>query len=309
MLRKQRIIEDKQATIYFDAPEGRASAATVTVKTALGQDLPDSAVEDESATIDSVSTTIAAGWDSDDPRSIPVASATGITVDRDYLITTAGGRTEWVRVVAISGSDLTVQSTPGFDLTTGDAFVGTRLTYVITAANAADRAHDYRAVWEYTVSSIAYDGENVYDVVRTPPKNPANTAGLRKYAPELVNEWNEILDENYDLQDRIDDAFDRVIVSMQSRSPDDNTWADAIVQWSQCERSVYERVLLDLALAGYIPPAFNEQGDIWIDRRELEYKEAIEEWTRKIIWYDANDDRIQGAGEEGKNLWSVRLVP
>ena len=188
MLRKQRIIEDKAGTIYFDCPEGRPSVATVTVKTNKGGDLPDAAVEDANATIDTVTTTIAAGWVATAPRTVPLASATGVTVGRDYLITTAAGREEWVHITALSGTTATVRSTPGFDLTTGDTFVGTRLTIAITAANAATRAHNYRCAWEYTVGGVQYEGENLFDIVRTPPKNPATTAGARGYAPELLSE-------------------------------------------------------------------------------------------------------------------------
>ena len=310
MLRKQRIVYGKSGTVYFDVPEGRASAATVTVKNNKGNDLPDSAVEDENATIDSVSTTVAAGWSASTPRTIPLTSVANVAVGRDYLITTGEGREEWVSVVGIDtdAKTITVLSTPGFSLTAADTFVGTRLTYIITAANAETRAHNYRCLWTYTVGGEVFTGENLFDIVRTVPKSPATNTGLRKYSPELMSQWEQLLDDNYDLQDRIDDAFDRVMIDLESRSPSNNGWADAIVQWSQCERTVYEHVLLEMALAGYSPPAYSEQIGEWVDRREIEYKRAVEEWTGKIIWYDAGDDRRQGVGEEGRNLWSINLV-
>ena len=91
------------------------------------------------ATIDSVSTTLAAagGKSTGDPRALSVASATGIVAGRRYLLS-SGGRTELVRVEAVSGTTLRLAATLPSYFASGSSFLGVEMVASIGADFLAD---------------------------------------------------------------------------------------------------------------------------------------------------------------------------
>lgn len=86
------------------------------------------------ATIDSVSTTLsaAAGRGQPDPRALSVASATGIVAGRRYLLT-IGGRSELVKVEAVSGTTLRLAATLPQYFAAGATLSGVELVAPLSA--------------------------------------------------------------------------------------------------------------------------------------------------------------------------------
>lgn len=105
------------------------------------------------ATVDSVSTTIsaAAGRGAADTRALTVASAAGISAGRRYLLT-SGGRSELVKVEAVSGTTVVLQAALPFYFAAASTFRGVELVAAVAAEVTADDdflGQNYLAVrWE-----------------------------------------------------------------------------------------------------------------------------------------------------------------
>lgn len=87
------------------------------------------------ATVDSVSTTTASatGRGAADPRAVTVASATGITVGRRYLLQ-KGGRAVVVQVAGIDGTTIRFASPVEVVMASGAAFLGLELSCSVPSA-------------------------------------------------------------------------------------------------------------------------------------------------------------------------------
>lgn len=92
-----------------------------------------------SATLDSVSTTLAAaaGKGTADPRALTVTSATGIAVGRRYLAV-SGGKSEVVRIDAVSGTTLRLVGDLPTYFASGSSFLGLEVSATIPAEVCAD---------------------------------------------------------------------------------------------------------------------------------------------------------------------------
>lgn len=107
------------------------------------------------AAVDSVSTTLsaAAGKGTADPRALTVASAAGIAAGRRYLLT-SGGRSELVKVEAISGTTLRLAATLPAYFAGGATFSGVELAATVGVDVTGDevylRSHVLAVRWEPT---------------------------------------------------------------------------------------------------------------------------------------------------------------
>ena len=87
-----QVRQDTAATLYYQPQEGRASAATITIKTPGDEDLA-VAVTAAVATVDAVNTTTdaAAGASQDNRRLVPLTATTSIATGQTYLLTDTTG--------------------------------------------------------------------------------------------------------------------------------------------------------------------------------------------------------------------------
>lgn len=137
--------------------EGRAvlvaSADFAILDTRYSDDSASHTVTSGAASVDSVSTTLAAaaGRNTSDPRSLTVASATGIVAGRRYLIS-SGGRSEIIKVEAVDGTTLRLAATLPVSFPSGAALRGVELVAEVPEATAAEDDYLGRAVllvrWE-----------------------------------------------------------------------------------------------------------------------------------------------------------------
>lgn len=194
MRHQELILSLTGQTFYFDPPEGQASG-TPTVDVWLSTN--DDASTEESATtgacsVDSVSTAFSA---SAGDRSITVASGTGITRGRRYIVADTDGNTETIEVSSVSGTTIGLRHPLVNSYAATSTFKGTRIsisvdsTWVADASNLTDVLSGswrtdmdaepgiyvgqagYRLRWSYTVNSVACIGYSFADLVRYQAKN------------------------------------------------------------------------------------------------------------------------------------------
>ncbi len=309
-MRKQQLIKDVAGTVFWDCPEGRPSAATVTIVDKAGAALP-TPVSGATATIDAVNTTVAT-WSASTPRQATLTAITGVVVGRAYLVTTAIGEKCLMRVKGLVVSTKTVYfyHDPPADLTAGDTFVGTRISIAVVIANTATAAMNFRCSWSYTVSSVAYKHDSLFDVWRVLPVNVATEAGLRRHAPDLTDRWHiSALSEGSTWADRLEQAFESVLWDIEQdgavlKCP----LANALIDQQQLERCVYERLLSDMANSGFAPPGSSWTGDEWSKKRFAIYMSTLRKLESSITWVDDTGNAQSSTSTENASSFGHRLA-
>jgi hypothetical protein len=308
----QYLLEDKAGTVYFDAPRVRPSAGVVTIKTSGNGDLPDTAVEDQTIIVDGYQRTVKA-WVASDPRSIEVDPGPGEShVGRRYLTRTAADKRETAEVVGVvagAGSDvIEIADKLPHALAVGDYVESTRVSYELTAAQLADRGL-FRCVWTYTADGENRISETLFRTVRAFPHCPGTAAGLRAAYSDLVNQWNQFVMRDGSWSARIKTAWAAVLQEVEGRKVLDGAGGpiiDRIVDWSQAEATLYQRVLLDMAATNR--PNDDWSAFEWMQHREARYKHEMSLWMNSIRWFDdADADRSLTAGESGKDMQTTRM--
>lgn len=146
------------------------------------------------ATLDSVNTTIsaAAGPQTADPRKITVASATGITAGRRYLLTHATtGQSQPVRVQAVTGSVLLLAEPVAAAYASSATFKGLEISGTFPSATANDETlfdnggGPYLVAWTYSAGGATLTHEEIIFVERSASLCPATEADLRERYPEI----------------------------------------------------------------------------------------------------------------------------
>lgn len=232
MLTQEIIFGVTGQSFFYDAPEGRASAASCTVYLSINDD--DGATE--SATTGSAScagpnTTLSASAAIGD-TSLTVLSGTGITRGRRYLLTDTDGDREWIECISISGTTVGLRHPLKNDYASGSTFQDCRITvavdptWVATKAKISDildmtgRAWrtdletqawpagtaGYRIRWVYTVAGVTCLGVSYADLVRYQAKNLVTPLDVDDRFPNWIDRLPTDHQENQG-QSLIDEAF------------------------------------------------------------------------------------------------------
>lgn len=168
-------------TLFYDAPEGRASSVT---SAAHLRDDDDDTGTAEFTAAGSVETTpnttlnAAAGPNEVDPTKIPLTATTGIVRGRRYLLTNAAGEREFVEIERVVSASAAYARSPLLNTyASADKFVSTRIQVSVDATWVAERSNlspatrtqpYYRSRIVYVVDSVTYVGSIFYDLVRYP---------------------------------------------------------------------------------------------------------------------------------------------
>ena len=298
----------KATTLRYRPQEGRPSAATVTIKTKDLLDLT-TAVEDETATIDSVNTTVdaASGVSQADPTILYLTATTSIVKEGIYILTDGEGRTEEVEVVGISSGDYVIlKDALARDYESGDTFQGTELTYSLTAGNAQNRDGypdvDFRCEWTYTVDGQEYVRETLYDVSRHPWYRAASVAGFKRWNSDLFSLFD--IDSGADWESDLDEAFDRVIEHVDAQGYRPN----ALIQMDRLAIPTYWEVTFAKALAGVYPRYASQDPESYLERVEAQRALAYDTALKTITWLDKDQDNTKDTDETGAALRVVRMV-
>jgi hypothetical protein len=202
-------------SFFYDPPEMFRPSGTPTVQVfSTGTDDDGSA---ESATtgscsVDSVNTTIATTAIVRGDTSVTVASSTGVTRGRRYLLTSTNGDCEWIECASITGTTVGLRQPVlnSYAITT-TTFQGTRISVSVDSTWAATKskisdvlgevwrttidtpsewapgASGYRLRWSYTVNSVATIGVSYADLVRYQAKNLVSPLDVDSLFPGWID--------------------------------------------------------------------------------------------------------------------------
>jgi len=290
--------------LYFQPQEGRASVATITIRTPDDEDHA-VAVAAADATIDAVDTTTdaAAGESEDNRRLIPLVSTASIETGQRYILTDTTGVSEWVEVESItSGESVTAKSDLEHDYSSGASFVGTRLSYVLAAENTTEalKDTDFRAEWTYTVDGTEYIHDTFYDVVRAPWYQAATMAGFEAFNREV---FARAKDDNVALTDILAESWDDVLRRIEAKG-----WRPGlIIGMERLAPVTYAVGVLRLAEIGYRPSGYTGL-ESWISFAEQRVSSEMEMALAGVQWYDKQDDAERTPEEVKPAMSSVRVV-
>ena len=198
-------------TLFYDPPEMFQPSGTPTVQVWLATNDDSSAVESATTgacSVDSVATTFSA---SAGAQSITVASGTGITRGRRYLVTAPNGTAEWIICRSVTGATVELKHPLINTYAASSTLKGCRIsisvdsTWVADASNITDILSGtwrtdvqpdsdafvgqagYRLRWAYTVNSVATTGVSFADLVRYQAKNLVSALDVEGRFPGFLD--------------------------------------------------------------------------------------------------------------------------
>lgn len=291
-------IQDQAGTLEA-YPSGRPTSAEVTVYRPGGGEL----VSSSSATVDSTSTTIDGAPTSN--QVFAVASASGLAVGRSYALESATEGSSVVEIAEISGVNVTLSQPASFDLASGDALRGLRLTKALTTANTADRALHYRADWLVTPA----DGGDVqsirtmFSIARMQFLPPCTRDDVVRYLsfqfPSAVARYNG--EEMANIAERASARVVRLVEST-GRAPELIGRADL---FSDAGLLALKLVLAD---DGLVPQAGTIDLLEFTDSTRRALQQAVTEAVRAAQWYDADDDGVVDQNRLEVGPFAMRIV-
>ena len=197
-----------------------------------------------SATVDAVSTTIsaAAGYSASDPEIVTVASATGITAGRRYLLRSSALVVETVTVEAVSGTTVRLATPVTQTFAASSSFLGFEISGSFPSATAND-TDEFDAGYSLYAVDWTYDGRTTRElvtVVRTVSGCPVTGADFRERLPILLPR----IGSTYDPDPLLQAAWRSVrsIINRHGLDPD-NLVSDDDVPQAVCTLAGYHLLL------------------------------------------------------------------
>ncbi|HEY8377122.1 MAG TPA: hypothetical protein VIK91_11565 [Nannocystis sp.] len=176
-------------------PVAPASATYAVIDTRRPATDPSHVLASGAATVDAVSTTLAAaaGRSTADPRRLDVTSATGIRAGHVYLLQ-SGGRMELVRVEGVAGTTLRLSAPVTHAFPSGAAFLGCEISCDIPAEVCADSAYltEHALAVRWAPAGLAPYVEPVF-VARASPSSLVTADELLAFDPTLAAHAGEDL--------------------------------------------------------------------------------------------------------------------
>lgn len=297
------MVKDVGGDVLLDTPQlGRPSLATVTISKPDGTTLAAS----EAATIDSTDTSITANAAAGD-TALALTSAVGISPGRYYVITATDARQEWVRVTSVDGLDITLAQELAYGYDSGNAFVGTRLTEAVSAANANTLGEGYTAAWVYETTGITYRVNTFFDVV--------------------LSKWADVVVLPHEFKIRAGDMASAEFEALEAEGldfADDILHATRLIRQECATRgfrpalfrspgetfkeSICQRVLLTWAEQGSnLPSVWQDDPQGWIELRREIFEQTLNS-DLNTANFDKNEDAVVTDTERAARLGSVRIV-
>lgn len=184
----QQIVRDLGGTIEIQLPV-RPDASPAPTVSVVGSD-GSVYVDGGTASVDSVNTTLGIGANKGE-STVAVASATGITVGREYLVGDGSlSPKEMVRVKGISGVQIRLYRPLINAHKDGAGFVGTRLSFGVTAAQASSLFFDGHILWNWAESGGGSFNRKTYQRIECVLKGQTRLATVQDWQrldPELLS--------------------------------------------------------------------------------------------------------------------------
>ncbi len=212
--------------IYFNPQQGRPSSTpTVEIKDEFGTTI--TAASTTSVTQNSVNTTVATANSIGD-SSIVLASVTGIEYRKTYLLTNSMLQREWVRVYGVDTANKIVyfDEPLQFAHDTSATFASTEFYRTLSSSEVATLEEGWRARASYTVNSLNYVEEIIFDIVLTPLVSPLTVDFLKTRHPGIMaREHSET--RGSDFQDLREQAWDKVLKGIRAHK---DGWRPALLR-------------------------------------------------------------------------------
>lgn len=274
---------------YYSPKPEPPSSATVAVYAPGVSD-----VSVEAATVDSVSTTLSAAAAAG-ATTLTVASATGITAGRSYLVATPGGYVP-VPVSKVSGSTVYLDEPAPCALANSSAFVGWAVTHALTTSETATKGEGH-ALWSFTIGGVVYPWRQSFYVTTTKDAYTLNWPKLTALFPIAARlrpgddvEGDETISAGWtDLRFYLDV---RGLRPERIKSPD-------ILEYPHALACVWHLVAQTEDLPEEV------KGD-WRDRYFLARSSVVE--NSREFWYDESDVETTRGDDARRNVAGSRLV-
>jgi hypothetical protein len=189
-------------SLTFDCPDGRPSSVTsVTVYQNIADD--DSTAETATTGSGSVETnpnttlSAAAGISETNPRSITVASGTGISVGRIYRLASVAGEYEDVEIMSVNSTALTVRHPLRNDyavttstLKSNRVSISLSDTWVASTNNLSPTYHPqpkYRVRWVLVVNGVTKIYDTYFDLVRYAAQHHVSPIDVAARSPDWLD--------------------------------------------------------------------------------------------------------------------------
>jgi hypothetical protein len=289
---------DVGGSIAFEPTEiGRPSAGSVSIHDPGGTSL-----STPSVTIDSVNTTLGSAAAAGSSQ-LTVASGTGITARRRYLLTDADGERDWVHVRAVSGTTVTLFDPLENSFASGATFQGCRLSATVASASCDELGEGYEARWVYTIGGVQYKAQTRFDVVRSVwPALLGSTQGLRAYARGLLTPAREG-GRGLAFLEELEAASQQVRRDIRARGRDPSRFRS----FDAFEEVVYDQVLVRLASTGDIVPR-DWTAESWLQERRNCYDTNLAVAMQVTRDYDENQDGVTTTAERNARPDVVRIL-
>ena len=230
MLNQEVLFGVTGQTFFYDCPEARPSAPTVSVFRCTTDDNGSAELATTgAASVDAVNTTFSA---SQGDTSFTVTSAASIVRGRRYLVTATDLDREWVEVISILGTTIGIRQPLKNAYAAGSTFQGCRISISVDSTWIADiskitdildmsglawrtdrlidswvpGAAGYRLRWSYTANSVTCLGISFADVVRYQAKNLVTPLDVDRRFPGWIDRLPPDYAEDQG-QGLIDEAF------------------------------------------------------------------------------------------------------
>lgn len=172
----------------------------------------------QSATVDSVNTTISSGLSTGE-TTIAVTSATGVVIGGLYLVGDgASSPKEFIRVRTKSSNTLTLARPIRYGHSSSDPFVGTKLSYAVTAAQASATFFGGYARWTWTESTVTRQDETAVECTRTRLIRLATWQDLHIRDAKFYRKIDTELDVDELLVTAFDDSLDQLGITSHARA-------------------------------------------------------------------------------------------
>lgn len=249
----------------------------------------DTAAVTGTATLDSVSTTVAtsaAGYSTSNRRSITLTSSTGVVVGGRYLI--ANTKSQREVIVPFDATTILVENDLQYDYPVGATVKGLRQYFTIDPTFIADLVNvnagllpPHRVRWTYVTGSTTRHAWSYFDVARQQGKHNVTTDMLRAHFPDILeHEWRAQRGQQFAAQ--LDAAWSRFAFDVQAAGYN----LHQLRSGPEVDEIVLRAALMIIAETGVHPPGLD--GEAYIIRTRDAYNGMFARMVSASlrVWYD-----------------------
>ena len=293
----QEILEDVGGTLEFTAPAISLGSSSVTC--ALFK--PTSSTSYATGAATQVDTTVHIVTAVTDRDTIVVNGYSDMVVGKSYLWEDSDGWTQAIKVANLPGSDVVELESPLIG--DGTPAINIRcldFEFTVSAANAADRAMNYRCEWLADPSSgDSVKHQTLFHVVRTQFEDAVTPGEAYRYAESnmagAVLSWDP--GRSAELASRASEKVRREIQAS-------GAYPHLIGESGAFKTAGLYALKLELAMLGFVPPGFDP--GVYATTVQESLKSEIRQTMSGLTWLDADDDAIVDA-DEGVGPYTMKL--